>query len=225
MEIYLVDKNGTVLPYADNVVTINVSGAGKFIGEKEIALEGGTAAFFIQSLYNETGIVTAEVSADGLESVTCEIEAVSFDEKTVPVAESEGTQTPLMQQYTDYNDSDAIFEYSVGWTSCDQGGCYMNDNTYSNAAGATVTVKFTGDRLVWYGSTAPSHGIMILNLDGEEQEIDCYSEERRDSVVIFDSGEIENTEHTLTVTVTGRENDLATDRFINVDRVRVYQTK
>ena len=102
---------------------------------------------------------------------------------------------------------------------------WSTDDPYLYTVRVTLSEGDAAIDSVWYGSTAPSHGIMILNLDGAEQEIDCYSEERRDSVVIFDSGEIENTEHTLTVTVTGRENDLATDRFINVDRVRVYQTK
>ena len=71
--VYAVDENATVTPYADNAVTISLEGEGKFIGEKSIALEGGRTAFFIQSEFGRTGIATATVSAEGLESAVCEI--------------------------------------------------------------------------------------------------------------------------------------------------------
>ena len=57
VRIDLVDGNGTILPYADNEVSISVSGNGKFIGEEKIKLEGGSSAFFVMSEYMETGKV------------------------------------------------------------------------------------------------------------------------------------------------------------------------
>lgn len=223
VEIYAVDKNGTLVPYADNKVKISVSGEGKFIGEEEITLEGGSAAFLVQSLYNKPGKVTAEVTADGLKSASCEITVEDFTDKTIAAPNSTGTEKPVSLKTIDINDSDTnVFEYSGrDWQSCSQGGCYFNDNHYSKNSGDTVTFKFTGDEFVWYGTTAPNHGIMTVSVDGEETEIDCYSAERRDSVILYSSGILPAGEHTVTVTVTGRKNENSTDAFINVDRIRM----
>ena len=62
---------------------------------------------------------------------------------------------------------------------------------------------------------------MTVSVDGEETEIDCYSAERRDSVILYSSGILPAGEHTVTVTVTGRKNENSTDAFINVDRIRM----
>lgn len=223
VEIYAVDKNGTLVPYADNKVKISVSGEGRFIGEEEITLEGGSAAFLVQSLYNKPGKVTAEVTADGLKSASCKITVEDFTDKTIATPNSTGTEKPVSLKTIDINDSDTnVFEYSGrDWQSCSQGGCYFNDNHYSKTSGDTVTFKFTGDEFVWYGTTAPNHGIMTISVEGEETEIDCYSAERRDSVILYSSGILPEGEHTVTVTVTGRKNENSTDAFINVDRIRM----
>lgn len=94
--IYAVDENGTLLPYADNTVTITLEGPAKFIGQESVSLEGGTMAFFVQANYNETGTVTCTVSADGAESVSCEIEVLPFTEAIVPVSAGSGEREPQM---------------------------------------------------------------------------------------------------------------------------------
>lgn len=96
VEIYAVDQNGTVVPYADNRVKISLSGPGKFIGEDEISLEGGGAAFLAQSLYNRPGKLTAKAFADGLKSGECEISVESFTEKTVATPKFTGTEKPVL---------------------------------------------------------------------------------------------------------------------------------
>ncbi len=195
---------GGIVRDVNMIVTSPAYISNTFITTPELSAESGKAAFevTVNNLYDTEKTL----------SVTAEI----LDNDGTVVAE-------FSDEHSVAPNSEVVFE-SVS-------DAILSPNLWSTDDPYLYTVRVTlseGDAAidsVWYGSTAPSHGIMILNLDGEEQEIDCYSEERRDSVVIFDSGEIENTEHTLTVTVTGRENDLATDRFINVDRVRVYQTK
>ena len=88
--IELTDKNGTRLPYAENIVSISVIGPAEFIGENPIALEGGRAAFLIKSLYKRPGIVTCTVHADGLEDGKSEITVVDYDdENTVPSIKEE----------------------------------------------------------------------------------------------------------------------------------------
>lgn len=49
--ILALDSNGNRVAIADHEVTIEVEGAGRFIGEQKIKLEGGRAIFFLQSHY------------------------------------------------------------------------------------------------------------------------------------------------------------------------------
>ena len=225
--IYAVDENGQVVPYANNKVTISVSGDGRFIGEKTISLEGGSAAFFIQSQYGVTGHATATVTSNGMQSAECEIEILGFTEKTVPVSKGTGATAPIKLVSVDINDNqtgDVRFKYKGGWQYGPQSGCYFSDNHYSRNGGDTVTLTFTGTGIKWYGTVAPNHGIMTISIDGgDEVTIDCYDTERRDSLLLFDSGELENGEHTITVTVTGKKNSASTDFYINVDRVNITQ--
>ncbi len=79
--IELVDENGTVLPYDTSKVKISVSGAGRFIGEEEINLEGGHTGFIAQSKYMETGKITCKVTVvgnDSIEDAICEIDVVDL---------------------------------------------------------------------------------------------------------------------------------------------------
>lgn len=83
--IYAVDENGTEVHSASSKVMITVEGAGKFIGESEIELEGGHSAFFVQSRLGEVGRVKCRVEAEGLVGTECEIEICPFTDETVPV--------------------------------------------------------------------------------------------------------------------------------------------
>ncbi len=226
--VYAVDENGTVAPYADNKVTITVEGDGRFIGEEKIALEGGRTAFFVQSIFGKTGVVTAKVTSDGLEGASAEINVTAFEEKTVPAGDGKGNAAPVRIITEDINDSDAgaldrhFLYVGSGWSSGPQSGCSFSDNHYSRTGGDAVTFRFDGTRIQWFGSTAPNHGIMTFSLDdGDEVTVDCYSKDRHDGEMLFDSGELTDGAHVLTVRVTGRKNSASTDTYINVDRVRV----
>ncbi|MEY8328499.1 MAG: DUF4982 domain-containing protein [Lachnospiraceae bacterium] len=73
IKIELTDENGTVLPYADNQVSITVTGEGRFIGEKDLKLEGGSGAFYVAGKYQRTGKIQCSVSAEGVKGASCEI--------------------------------------------------------------------------------------------------------------------------------------------------------
>ena len=78
VKIALVDENGTILPYADNEISIEITGAGNFIGEQKFALEGGTGAFYVSSNYKQTGKITCHASAPDVEDGNCEIMVTAF---------------------------------------------------------------------------------------------------------------------------------------------------
>lgn len=223
VSIELVDKNGTRLPYADNIVTISTEGNADFIGEETIALEGGRTAFLVRTRRGETGTVRFTASADGIESGECEITIDPFaEENIVPYSESGGTITPLLVK--EVNDTDSSFGYSGNWIYCAQNGAFNADNHYSEKVGDTVTVTFEGEMLRWYGTKAPAHGIMAVSVDGgEEALIDCYSGVRTDNILLYSTPALNSGVHTVTVRVTGEKNPAATNAYVNADRVQIFE--
>ncbi len=221
--VELQDENGTRLPYAADEVTISLDGPADFIGESTVALEGGRIGFIVKSRYNQTGKVKCTVRANGAAPGVCEITVGEYTESNaVPYSYGSGTAEPLSIE--DINDTDSRFAYGEGWLTTAQAGCYMNDNHYSNRAGDSLTVSFSGDRLLWYGTKAPNHGILAVSLDGEaESFIDCWTNVRQDGLLLYDTGSIGFGEHSLTVRVTGDRNALATDCYINADHIRIYR--
>ncbi len=71
--VTLVDKNGTRLPQAEHEVTLSVTGAGDFIGEEKIKLEGGRCIFIVKSRYLEEGEIKCIATADGIKQGECTI--------------------------------------------------------------------------------------------------------------------------------------------------------
>lgn len=96
--VTLFDKNGTRLPLADREVEISVSGAGEFIGEEKIKLEGGRTGFIVKSRYMETGDIICTVTSEGVETGICTIKAEEYaDENSVPFSVGEGTIAPKLR--------------------------------------------------------------------------------------------------------------------------------
>ncbi len=230
--VELIDKNGTVLPYASDEVTITVEGAGKFIGEKTIALEGGHTAFFVQSEYLKTGDITCNVklTSDDKISGSCKIEATEYNNQDeIPVSEyQQGTEEAIIFILRDLNDTyttssnDNYFTYIGNWQYSSQDGCFESDNHYSEVAGEKYILTFNGTGAAIYGSMAPNHGILKAVCDnGEAVTFDCYSQDRKENQVLFEIHGLPTGEHTITIEVTGEKNDHAWGKFINVDRAIV----
>jgi hypothetical protein len=64
----IVDDNGTVMPAAANAITFSVAGPGKILSGdgNPIAAVGGMAAVYVQTKYNEPGVITVSANATGL---------------------------------------------------------------------------------------------------------------------------------------------------------------
>ena len=60
-----VDSNNQRVPYADQWITINVSGAGIFQGQDPVSLEGGCTAFYVQSLLDQPEMIICQATVNG----------------------------------------------------------------------------------------------------------------------------------------------------------------
>lgn len=80
--VYATDRNGTVVPYEDRRINIQVEN-GKLLGMPVVHLEGGRIAFYVQAKENQRQPITVRVTAEGLQPGQAEV-----------AVEDEGTLTP-----------------------------------------------------------------------------------------------------------------------------------
>ena len=79
--------------------------------------------------------------------------------------------------------------------------CINGTNRYANA-GASLTLTFTGSKVYLMGTKDPNHGTATITIDGGEAEkIDTNASSRATGQIIYASKDLEDGEHTLTLSV------------------------
>ena len=68
--VSIVDEYGQVLRDRDDAVTLSATGAGTFIGEESVKLEGGQMAFYVKTYAHETGTIICNAEAGGFSGST-----------------------------------------------------------------------------------------------------------------------------------------------------------
>ncbi len=85
-------------------------------------------------------------------------------------------------------------------------GDHLDDVHSTATAGDAVEVVFTGTGIRWEGPIAPDQGEVEVYLDGELIEVvDTAGEHRLTGQLLFDSGKLRNTEHTLRLVMASGE--------------------
>jgi beta-galactosidase GanA len=137
--------------------------------------------------------------------------AVDFNAKPAP----EVTYT--------YDDPDAALQYSGSWSHVADtsytGGDYKHTESFSNKAGDSLTVPFTGTAIRWVGSKTGNHGYADVYLDGVKQStVDDSGGENQ--AVLYQASGLADGPHTLTIVVTGTHNTAtSTDNYIAIDAI------
>jgi hypothetical protein len=111
----------------------------------------------------------------------------------------------------------------VGWQYA-TGAAQYYDGThhYANEGGNEAVITFSGPRCLLMGKLGPDQGQAWVQLDGGAwTTIDNYSPNPQYQQVIYDTGAVPNTTHTITVLTLGRGNASSTNTFIDLDG---YQT-
>ena len=231
VSVTAVDANGNRVPFAANRVNVAQTGGvdATLISEKNAELEAGRISFLVQSVRDSVGSAQFTVTSEGLESaiVTIGIEPFSTDH-LVPTVESSGHVLPAFPSPYVVNDNKTgsrVNQFSYqgnGWVYGSEKTAYQNDNHYSKQAGDSLSIKFVGTNLKYYGAQAPNHGMAVFSVDGGQgTRVDCYAADRKADAVLYDTGILKYGEHVLTVQVTGEKNAAATDCYINADKVEI----
>ena len=123
-------------------------------------------------------------------------------------------------------DGKSEFNFSEGWTyeKADSSvGCYEDDNHWSDAEGAVLTIQFTGTNVKYFAQKAANLGYAAFSIDyGEEEEINLYQAEKENQVLIYESGDLQPGEHTLKVRVTGKAGIEGGTGVVVADKIEVY---
>ncbi len=123
-----------------------------------------------------------------------------------------------------WDDTDAALQYTGAWSHvADQsytGGDYRKTESFSHAAGDSVTVPFDGTAVRWIGPKTDNHGYADVYLDGAKvATVDDSGSENQ--AVVFQRTGLAPGAHTLKIVVAGSHSSASTDNFVSVDAIDV----
>ncbi|MCL2418569.1 MAG: beta-galactosidase, partial [Conexibacteraceae bacterium] len=129
---------------------------------------------------------------------------------------------PVTYTFDDADTTD--IQYSGNWSHVANAGFtngdYMNTESFSNTAGDSATVNFTGTAIRWIGSQTGNHGFADVFIDGVKQAtVDCSG--NADQVVLFSKTGLSDGPHTLKIVVDGTHSSDSTDNFVSIDAIDI----
>lgn len=118
------------------------------------------------------------------------------------------------------SDSEDI-DYAGNWSRGTFAQAASGTETFSNSPGAVFRLEFEGTKITWVYAKAYNRGIAAIKLDGVTRgEADLYSPKIGwQSRTAF--GDLKPGKHVFEVTVSGRKDTAATDRYVDVDELIV----
>ncbi|KDN22333.1 beta-galactosidase [Amycolatopsis rifamycinica] len=124
-----------------------------------------------------------------------------------------------------YDDRAAEVGYTGTWSHVGPevdytGGDYQHTESFSNVAGDSVSIPFTGTGIRWVTSKDPSHGVADVYLDDAKvTSADLYAAGKQNQITGYEVRDLPAGPHTLKIVVTGQKDAKATGAFVVVDAV------
>lgn len=127
-----------------------------------------------------------------------------------------------------HDDSDQALAYSGNWTHSGPSagftaGDYESTESWSQQAGASVTIGFTGTAVQWIGPKNTNGGVAAVSVDGGNPvSVDTFDPVGKQfQQVLFSQGGLAAGTHTLTITVTGNKDAASSADTVVVDAINV----
>jgi beta-galactosidase GanA len=126
-----------------------------------------------------------------------------------------------------YDDADTTdLQYSGNWSHASNqsytSGDYDDTESFSQTAGDSVSVTFTGTAVEWIAPTANNHGFADVYLDGEHvATVDGYSATTDFQRIEYLVSGLSDTAHTLKIVVSGQKNSASSGTYVSVDAINV----
>lgn len=146
--------------------------------------------------------------------------------------ESDGTDSvrlaPVEPALVDDASDDVV--YTGDWTHADPSsgytsGDFFGTESFSDAAGATASLTFTGTGVALYAAKSDNLGIVKVSVDGKATStVDLYGPGKTPAQEVFRSDPLPYGEHTIKVECTGTKNSSSKGTYALVDAFRVVST-
>ncbi|HWC79296.1 MAG TPA: beta-galactosidase [Pseudonocardiaceae bacterium] len=149
-------------------------------------------------------------------------DSTSTSVDTTHLAIDLNAQVATPPSYT-YDDPDPALQYTGSWSHVSNqsytGGDYDNTESFSNVAGDSLTVPFTGTAIRWIGSETGNHGYADVYLDGVKQStVDDSGNENQ--AVLYKATGLTDGPHTLKIVVDGTHNaSTSGDNYVSIDAI------
>ena len=122
-------------------------------------------------------------------------------------------------------ESHSSFIWTPEWESLKDTNASGGTLKVSGIPGSKVSVSFIGTGAILHYATGQQSGIATIELDGKTYTyIDMYSPIPQNRATKTITSGLENTWHTLTVTVSGNKNPASSNLFVVMDAVGITQT-
>ena len=130
--------------------------------------------------------------------------------------------TTAVSEVTRYEQDDPLLSYAGTWKTTSVSTASGESFTFADAAGCSVTIRFTGTHLAWIAKTSPVYGMAKVTLDGRSLgTVDLYRASEMWQQKVWGTGQLEPGAHTVTIEWTGLSAEPATGTYIGLDAVDV----
>ena len=124
-----------------------------------------------------------------------------------------------------YQQADTRLKYAGTWKTTSAAAASGGSFAFTDSAGSSVTIRFTGTHLSWIAKTSPAYGKAKVTLDGTSLgTIDLYSASTQWQQKVWGTGTLKSGSHTVTIAWTGPKRTAAKSADINIDAVEVTGT-
>ena len=168
------------------------------------------------------------VGCSGAKSTTTTTEAVTTTTSEAPVTSTSTTEAETTttakpgEAAVSHQENESRFTYAGTWKNISATTASGASFAVADAAGCSVTVRFSGIGMTWIAKTSPAYGQAKVTVDGgTAKTVDLYSASTVWKKKVWDSGALEAGAHTVVISWTGVKSDGATGTNINVDAIVV----
>jgi hypothetical protein len=124
-----------------------------------------------------------------------------------------------------YQQTNAKLVYAGDWKATSDASASGENFAFTNAPGASVTIRFNGTQLAWLAKKSPAYGEAQVTVDGgSPATVDLYSADVLWRQEVWNSGMLGSGSHTVIIQWTGSKNAAATDTNINIDYLEITGT-
>jgi hypothetical protein len=121
-----------------------------------------------------------------------------------------------------HQETESRFTYAGTWKTISATLASGKSFVVADAAGCSVTVRFSGIGMTWIAKASPAYGQAKVTVDGgTAQTVDLYSASTVWKKKVWDSGALEAGAHTVVISWTGVKSTGATGTNIDVDAIVV----